>query len=92
MGNSLEKLMSHHGSDDLTEFINWFVEGEHYYHSLERRLAQTENFASDTAEDISRERAELGQYKALEKDLSEKEKETIMADNESAIETCLMIL
>lgn len=84
--------MSHHGSEDMIEFINWFIESESYFHSLERRLALIENNCGDTQEDIYRDKAELEQYKSLQDDLLEKEKEIIMADEDSAIDTCLMIL
>lgn len=84
--------MSHHGSENMMEFINWFIESEDYYHSLERRLALTENYVGDTFDDIYRDKIELGQYKDLQKELAEKEKEIIMADEETAIDTCLMIL
>jgi hypothetical protein len=92
MGISLEKLMSHHGSENMMEFINWFIESENYFHSLERKLALTENNVGDTFDDTTRDKIELEQYKALQKELLEKEKETILADEETAIDTCLMIL
>jgi hypothetical protein len=92
MSNSLEKLQNYHGSEDLGEFVNQFIEDERYYEMLQRQKALAENNYFDTSEDIKRSKIEIEQLVDLQKELKDREQEIVLAEEDDTLETAAMIL
>lgn len=92
MGSGLEKLQHYHGTEDLGEFVNQFIDDERHFEMLERQKVLADNNCFDTSEDIKRCSIEVQQLLDLQKELKEQEKENVMAEQDDTLETAVMIL
>lgn len=92
MGSSLERLQNYHGTEDIGEFVNQFIEDERHYEMLQRQNALADNNCFDTSDNITRTKIEVEQLVELQKDLREHEQEAVVAEDDDTLETAVLIL